>query len=89
MIRRVLAAPFRLLIQAYRLVLSPLIHALAPGSGCRFQPTCSQYALDALRLHPLHRALWLTLRRLARCHPWGGEGEDPVPPPRSRSGEVR
>ena len=84
MLRKVLAAPFRLLIQLYRLLLSPAIHAIVPGTGCRFHPTCSRYALEALRLHPLHRALWLICRRVSRCHPWGGQGEDPVPPPQGR-----
>ena len=66
---------FRWLIQCYRLFISPLL-----GPRCRFYPTCSQYALEALELHPLPRATWLISRRLARCHPWGGSGYDPVPP---------
>jgi uncharacterized protein len=48
-------------------------------SPCRFQPTCSSYALDALASHGAVRGLWLTTRRLLRCHPWGGHGWDPVP----------
>ena len=68
-------------VRAYRLVLSPWV-----GHGCRFQPTCSTYALEALRLHPLPKALWLILRRVGRCHPWGGSGHDPVPPPKSTPG---
>jgi putative membrane protein insertion efficiency factor len=48
-------------------------------SPCRFQPTCSSYALDALAQHGAGRGLWLTTRRLLRCHPWGGHGWDPVP----------
>jgi uncharacterized protein len=48
-------------------------------SPCRFQPTCSSYALDALEKHGAVRGLWLTTRRLLRCHPWGGHGWDPVP----------
>ena len=67
---RVLALPIR----AYRLVLSPWI-----GHSCRFQPTCSAYALDALHRHGAARGGWLTLRRLGRCHPWGGSGLDDVP----------
>lgn len=62
-------------VRAYRLVLSPWV-----GHGCRFQPTCSAYALEALEIHGAWRGTWLTLRRLARCHPWGGSGIDNVPP---------
>ena len=48
-------------------------------SPCRFDPTCSAYALDALEAHGALRGGWLSLRRLVRCHPWGGQGWDPVP----------
>lgn len=48
-------------------------------SPCRFDPSCSTYALGALEQHGAARGSWLTLRRLARCHPWGGHGWDPVP----------
>lgn len=48
-------------------------------SPCRFWPTCSNYALDALGQHGFWRGSWLTIRRLVRCHPWGGHGADPVP----------
>ena len=67
---RILALPVR----AYRRFLSPL-----KPPTCRFVPTCSHYALDALRQHGSLRGSWLTLRRLCRCHPWGGSGFDPVP----------
>lgn len=66
----VLAAPVR----AYRLVLSPWV-----GQSCRFQPTCSAYALDALDRHGALKGGWLAACRLCRCHPWGGSGLDPVP----------
>lgn len=60
------------------------LSAVLPGS-CRFDPTCSAYAYTALRRHGARRGAWLTLRRLARCHPLGGWGYDPVPPiPASR-----
>lgn len=52
---------------------------------CRYDPTCSQYAVEALQTHGLTRGVWLALRRVGRCHPWGGMGYDPVPP-RSESG---
>ena len=64
------------------------LHALVRGyqglragrpSPCRFVPSCSNYALDALEAHGAVRGAWLTLRRLTRCHPWGGHGWDPVP----------
>ena len=61
-------------IQVYRLTLSPWV-----GHSCRFQPTCSAYALEALERHGALRGGWLTLRRLGRCHPLGGAGIDDVP----------
>lgn len=64
------------LISLYRRALSPLL----PRS-CRFSPTCSAYAAEALRTHGLWRGGWLAARRLVRCHPWHTGGHDPVPPP--------
>jgi uncharacterized protein len=61
-------------IRAWRLV---SVH-LTPR--CRFHPSCSAYALEALETHGAFRGLWLAIRRLGRCHPWGGGGVDPVPP---------
>jgi putative membrane protein insertion efficiency factor len=72
--------PFIVLIRAYQILLSPIL-----GGHCRFHPTCSRYALDAYRLHGPLRGTWLTVRRLLRCHPFGGHGYDPVPPPRGSS----
>jgi putative membrane protein insertion efficiency factor len=63
------------LVRAYRLFLSPWL-----GSSCRFEPTCSAYALEALKRHGATHGGYLTLRRLARCHPWCAGGSDPVPP---------
>lgn len=63
------------LVRGYRLLLSPSL-----GSSCRFEPTCSAYALQALERHGAARGSYLTLRRLARCHPWCDGGHDPVPP---------
>ena len=70
----------RVLIRAYKLTLSPLLAILGgPASGCRFEPTCSIYFLQAVETHGLVRGSWLGLKRLGRCHPWGGSGFDPVP----------
>ena len=63
-------------VRAYRYLLSPLL-----GSHCRFHPTCSAYALEALQTHGALRGSWLTLSRLLRCHPFHHGGLDPVPPP--------
>ena len=64
-------------VLAYRIGLSPVL-----PSRCRFEPTCSGYALEALERHGALRGSWLALCRVARCHPWGGWGHDPVPPVR-------
>ena len=72
--KRMAAWPLILLVRFYQLCISPL----TPPS-CRYTPTCSQYALEALRKHGPIKGLWLTLKRLLRCHPWGGSGYDPVP----------
>lgn len=61
-------------IHFYCYCISPMLPA-----SCRFTPTCSQYALEALRKHGPIKGLWLAIRRIARCHPWGGSGYDPVP----------
>ncbi len=65
-------------IRLYRALLSPLLAATF-GPACRFEPTCSQYAHQALAQHGLGRGLYLTIRRLLRCRPLGGWGYDPVP----------
>ena len=57
---------------------------LVTGGHCRFHPSCSFYSLEALRTHGAMRGGWLTIRRILRCHPWGGSGFDPVPAPRDR-----
>lgn len=67
------------LVQAYRLLLSPWL-----GSNCRFTPTCSEYALQALQRHGAVAGSYFALRRLARCHPWCEGGNDPVPDSRHR-----
>lgn len=67
---RILSLP----VHGYRLVFSPWV-----GHNCRYQPTCSAYALEALRLHGGVKGGWLAARRIGRCHPWGAAGYDPVP----------
>jgi putative membrane protein insertion efficiency factor len=69
------------LIRLYQLTLSPLLALFdVLGGGCRFEPTCSRYCMQALAEHGTARGLWLGIKRLARCAPWGGFGPDPVPP---------
>ncbi|HEV2532790.1 membrane protein insertion efficiency factor YidD [Phenylobacterium sp.] len=69
-------------LRAYKLTLSPLI-----GRQCRFLPTCSEYAADVLIGHGPWRGSYLAARRLCRCHPWGGSGYDPAPPPKAPLGQ--
>lgn len=71
---RPLAWLFSLPIRGYRLVFSPWV-----GFNCRYQPTCSAYALEALERHGAIRGGWMALKRIGRCNPWGGCGYDPVP----------
>jgi putative membrane protein insertion efficiency factor len=72
-------------IRAYRWVISPAKTFLfGPLGQCRFTPTCSAYALEAIAHHGTLAGSWLALKRIGRCHPWGGCGEDPVPRRRDR-----
>ena len=61
-------------IKIYQILISPLL-----GPHCRFTPTCSQYAVEAIEKHGPIKGIWLAIKRIARCHPWGGCGHDPVP----------
>lgn len=74
MLRRAVIFLLCLPIRFYQLCISPML----PPS-CRFVPTCSQYALEAIRKHGPFRGTYLAVRRILRCHPWGGSGYDPVP----------
>lgn len=71
-----------LALRIYRWGISPFLSAVSGplGLGCRFTPTCSAYAVEAIRAHGAWRGVTLAIRRLGRCHPWGGCGCDPVPP---------
>jgi putative membrane protein insertion efficiency factor len=73
-INKIVALPFILLIKFYQYVISPWL-----PNACRFNPTCSHYGLQAFKKHGFLRGFWLTIKRIARCHPWGGQGYDPVP----------
>lgn len=69
-------------VQLYRWGISPAQRFIfGSTAGCRFEPSCSAYALEAIRSHGAWRGSWLAVRRLARCHPWGDCGHDPVPSP--------
>ena len=70
----ILAAPVVALIRVYQYALSPML-----GARCRFAPSCSDYAIEALRRHGFLKGLWLAVRRVGRCHPWHPGGYDPVP----------
>ena len=73
-VSKVLAWPLIQLVRLYRLAISPWL-----GANCRFDPTCSSYAIEALEVHGVLKGTWLAMRRIGRCHPWGGSGYDPVP----------
>jgi putative membrane protein insertion efficiency factor len=74
MLNKVATFPLLILIRGYQLIISPLL-----GSNCRFMPTCSEYAMESLRSHGLIKGSYLTIRRIGKCHPWGGHGYDPIP----------
>lgn len=62
------------IVKAYQYLLSPWL-----PPACRFTPTCSEYALQAFKKHGTLKGLWLSVKRISKCHPWGGHGHDPVP----------
>ncbi|MBR5736477.1 MAG: membrane protein insertion efficiency factor YidD [Bacteroidales bacterium] len=72
--RKVCAWPFLMLIKFYRVCISPYL-----GNHCRYTPTCSQYAYEAITRYGIFKGGWLAFRRIIRCHPFGGSGYDPVP----------
>ncbi|MFL2629104.1 MAG: membrane protein insertion efficiency factor YidD [Flavobacteriaceae bacterium] len=74
MLKKILIFPFIFIIKVYQKFISPV---LLPS--CRFSPTCSQYSIEALNKHGFLKGLWLSLKRILKCHPFGGSGYDPVP----------
>ncbi len=74
MINRFLITILSISVRFYQYFISPIL-----GINCRFTPTCSTYSIEAIQKYGASRGTWLTLRRILRCHPWGGHGHDPVP----------
>lgn len=73
-LKYILALPFIIVIRFYQLVISPWL-----PQSCRYTPTCSAYSLEAFKKHGPIKGLWLSIKRIGSCHPWGGSGYDPVP----------
>lgn len=73
-IKKTIVGLLVLLVRIYQYILSPIL-----PNACRYTPTCSQYAVEALQKHGVFKGLWLSAKRIACCHPWGGHGHDPVP----------
>lgn len=78
--RQIIAYPFILMVKFYQNAISPYL-----PKACRYQPTCSQYMIEAITTHGVIKGIYLGSKRLLRCHPWGGSGYDPVPPVQSKS----
>ena len=74
MLNKIVTYPLILLIRVYQLIVSPML-----GSNCRFMPTCSEYALESLKVYGLIKGTYLTIKRIGKCHPWGSNGYDPIP----------
>lgn len=73
--KRILSAFFIFLVRIYQYAISPLL-----GANCRYTPTCSAYTVEAIKTHGPFKGGWMGIKRISRCHPWGGHGYDPVPP---------
>ena len=71
---KILIYPLIFIIKIYQFIFSPLI-----GNNCRYFPTCSEYAIESLKLHGLLRGLFFAIKRILKCHPFGGHGFDPIP----------
>ena len=79
---KALAWPLIQLVRLYRVAISPWL-----GLNCRFDPSCSSYTIEALRVHGILKGTALAVRRIGSCHPWGRSGYDPVPPPNREDSE--
>lgn len=73
-LQQIVSVPFLILIKIYQYIISPLL-----GPKCRYTPTCSQYAEQAIKKHGIFKGTWFTVKRISSCHPRGGSGYDPVP----------
>lgn len=73
-IRKIIQFPLILLVKIYQWIISPLFPAV-----CRYEPTCSNYMIEAIQVWGIFKGIYLGLKRIASCHPWGGHGHDPVP----------
>ena len=74
MLNKIIILPLLIIIKAYQHIISPFL-----GNNCRFLPTCSEYAIESLKSQGLIKGSLLTIKRIGRCHPWGGHGYDPIP----------
>ena len=74
MLKKILIFPFIFLVKIYQSIISPLF-----PPTCRYKPTCSEYAIQSLKKHGLIKGVYLSIKRVVNCHPWGGSGYDPIP----------
>ena len=74
MLKKILIFPLIFLVKIYQSIISPLF-----PPTCRYKPTCSEYAIQSLKKHGLIKGVYLSIKRLVNCHPWGGSGYDPIP----------
>ena len=74
MLKKILIFPFIFLIKIYQNIISPLF-----PPTCRYTPTCSEYAIQSLKKYGLFKGIYLSIKRIVNCHPWGGSGYDPIP----------
>ncbi|WP_304343192.1 membrane protein insertion efficiency factor YidD [Chryseobacterium koreense] len=74
-LNKIISFPLVVFIRIYQWTISPLL-----PKNCRYEPTCSHYMVEALQVHGILKGLYLGVKRILRCHPWGGQGYDPVPP---------